>query len=654
MRQKKIKTIALYSLLISFFTFVLSAEAFAGAVSLSAVPTTQTVTVGQTATYTIKINRDSYTDKVTLSATGLPSGVTATFTPNTTTATSSTLKLQTQTTTPVGTFNINVKGAANGVTIAPIIVKLITQPVPSISLTVNPSEQFIVAGQSTFYDVAVNRINYDGKLTFSAQNLPAGVSVVFEPESTYGNSTRMYLYSNGLPFLSNDFGMYVKAENPYEQFQNLTFIQLHVNTGIGWAAQFAAPNNQTMNPDFATDITYDSAGNVYVVGYTYNIGTMDYDSWVAKYNSTGNQTWLRVITSLVEDMATDVFVDAAGNVYAAGSALMNGHDIFVVKIDSGATQAPVVASLSTPNEEGQSGMQFGVDSSGNTILTAVTRVVSTNTGRRDFANEPAKTVNYDVTRYVFTGNLNHTDTTLVTNASGNPKDLAVSTGDAVYVLSEDLSQIGPDGFICITSQVQKFNAPNNQLYFTQNIVTNTANAYYAARLKVDDDGIVFAVGNKYRREIDFKLYLSNPWMVKLSTTGAIAWQQQFMPNAMIPTEVRSLEITAAHNGDILLSGATWGSLRGTNPNAGPPPSSSTPNPPSRTDAWFARFSGANAAQTHLSQFNVNDHDGFNALKRRTDGTLFFAGYTLNFKNMNFGQQDALVLQCRSLFCGFLQ
>lgn len=57
-----------------------------GSITLTATPTTQTVTVGQTATYTIKINWDNYADKGKLSATGLPAGVSATFLPNTTTA----------------------------------------------------------------------------------------------------------------------------------------------------------------------------------------------------------------------------------------------------------------------------------------------------------------------------------------------------------------------------------------------------------------------------------------------------------------------------------------------------------------------------------------------------------------------------------------
>src|SRR5687768_13881603 len=106
MRTKKINLFTLYSLLMAFCVLTFSAEAFAAGVSLSASPTAQTVVAGQSATFTIKINRDMYADKVTLAATGLPAGVAAAFSPNGTTATSSTLKLQTSANTPIGTFSI--------------------------------------------------------------------------------------------------------------------------------------------------------------------------------------------------------------------------------------------------------------------------------------------------------------------------------------------------------------------------------------------------------------------------------------------------------------------------------------------------------------------------------------------------------------------
>ncbi len=631
-------------MLLGFFALVLPAEILAaGSVSLSAVPTTQTVRVGQTATYTIKINRDGYTDKVTLGATGLPSGVTATFNPNTTTAASSTLKLQTSTNTPVGTFNINVKGTAPGITIAPIVVKLITQPAPSISLSVTPSAQFIVAGQSTFYDIAINRFNYDGKLTLSAQNLPSGVTALFEPESTYGNSARMYLYSNGLPFLWKDYGMLVRANNPYDGIDKLVPVQMRVNYGIIWAAQFAAPNNQEVNPDFATDVTYDSAGNVFLTGYTYNRATADFNSWVAKFDSAGNQLWLSMIPDLLEDNSTDVFVDPAGNVYVAGSSRGQGYDIFVAKFDAGGTQISFASLFVTSNDEGKNGMQFGTDAMGRTILTAVTRVRITNTGERDHNNNPATGGLFDITRFTFDANCNRTSTTIVVDGIGEPKDLAVGRDGSVYVLGEDHSVIGGGGFnpdyVSVTSQVEKFNAANGQsIYRSLPIQLPPGSGFvYANRLKVDATGNVFAVGSEFGRG----------WIAKLDPSGTTVWRH-------IPfgdTEITSLDIDV--DGNVICAGNTWESLRGSNPNPDGPGGMNA-----HTDAWFGKISKVNGAQLSLSQFNVENKDGFNVVKVGAiangflNSTLYFAGYSVNFKNVNFGFEDAVLLRCSSFDCGY--
>ncbi|MBK7704379.1 MAG: SBBP repeat-containing protein [Acidobacteria bacterium] len=74
-----------------------------------------------------------------------------------------------------------------------------------------------------------------------------------------------------------------------------------------------------------------------------------------------------------------------------------------------------------------------------------------------------------------------------------------------------------------------------------------------------------------------------------------------------PTEIRALDIDS--NGDVYIAGNTWDSLRGVNPNIGPPT-----DPAANTDAWFAKYAGAAGTQIFISQFNTGNKDGFNALK----------------------------------------
>ena len=83
--------------------------------SLSVSPTSQSVRAGNAASYTVTINSlNGFAGSVTLSVTGLPSGSTATFTPNPATSTST---LTVQTVRGVrGTFTLTITGASGSLT----------------------------------------------------------------------------------------------------------------------------------------------------------------------------------------------------------------------------------------------------------------------------------------------------------------------------------------------------------------------------------------------------------------------------------------------------------------------------------------------------------------------------------------------------------
>ncbi len=86
--------------------------------SLAIAPSSVTVKrSGGTATYTVTINRNAgFTGSVNLSASGLPAGTTAQFTPNPATATSSTLTLTVSASTARGTYPFTVTGASGSLT----------------------------------------------------------------------------------------------------------------------------------------------------------------------------------------------------------------------------------------------------------------------------------------------------------------------------------------------------------------------------------------------------------------------------------------------------------------------------------------------------------------------------------------------------------
>jgi len=85
--------------------------------TLSASPTSRTVTAGTSTTYTVTITRTGgFAGAVTLSLTGLPAAAAASFSPNPASGTSSTLTVTTSTSTPAGTFALTISGVSGTLT----------------------------------------------------------------------------------------------------------------------------------------------------------------------------------------------------------------------------------------------------------------------------------------------------------------------------------------------------------------------------------------------------------------------------------------------------------------------------------------------------------------------------------------------------------
>src|SRR5215204_450936 len=83
-----------------------------------------------------------------------------------------------------------------------------------------------------------------------------------------------------------------------------------------WALQFG-----TSTIDFAYAAALDEAGGVYLSGYTAgNLGGpgAGWDAWLARYDSGGNQLWIRQFGTVSNDYAYAVAPDESGGVYVSG------------------------------------------------------------------------------------------------------------------------------------------------------------------------------------------------------------------------------------------------------------------------------------------------------------------------------------------------
>ena len=111
-----------------------------------------------------------------------------------------------------------------------------------------------------------------------------------------------------------------------------------------WLTQFG-----TEDYDWSWDAAIDSKDNVYITGWT--LGDLDgtnagsYDAWVAKYDSDGNQQWLKQFGTEGDDAALSIDFDDSDNFYLTGytdadfgGSNAGSYDTWVAKYDSDGNQ----------------------------------------------------------------------------------------------------------------------------------------------------------------------------------------------------------------------------------------------------------------------------------------------------------------------------
>ncbi len=148
-------------------------------IAVAATTASATAARGASASYPITITRGGgYTGAVTLAATGVPTGVTATFTPSNlgTGVTASTLSLAVGPTAAPGTSTITVTASGSGVTAQQTTVTL-TVPTPAITLVAGANTATIVQSATTTIPVTVTRTNgFTGPIDVAVTGLPAGIT----------------------------------------------------------------------------------------------------------------------------------------------------------------------------------------------------------------------------------------------------------------------------------------------------------------------------------------------------------------------------------------------------------------------------------------------------------------------------------------------
>jgi hypothetical protein len=167
--------------------------------SLEVNPTSLTVRRGESQTTEVQITRTGgLTGAVTLSAEGMPTGVTATFDPAAPTSNTSVLTLTAAGGATLGQASVTIKGTASGVTGEKTAALAVTveapAPAPDFTLAVIPPSLTVQQGQSQTAEVQITRSGgFDGAVTLAAEGLPSGVTAAFAPAAPTSNTSTLTL-----------------------------------------------------------------------------------------------------------------------------------------------------------------------------------------------------------------------------------------------------------------------------------------------------------------------------------------------------------------------------------------------------------------------------------------------------------------------------
>jgi subtilase family serine protease len=205
--------------------------------SISATPASQSVTTGNSTSYTVNTALTSGSAQtISLSATGVPSGASASFSPTSVTSGGSSAMTFNSGTAAAGTYTLTITGTGTSATHSTTVSVTINPVVTNdFSISATPSSQSVTTGNSAGY--TVNTALTTGvaqTISLSISGVPSGASASFSPTSVSSGGSSAMTFNSG-----------TAAAGTY----TLTI------TGTGTSATHSTSVSITINPVVVADFT---------------------------------------------------------------------------------------------------------------------------------------------------------------------------------------------------------------------------------------------------------------------------------------------------------------------------------------------------------------------------------------------------------------
>jgi len=269
----------------------------------------------------------------------------------------------------------------------------------------------------------------------------------------------------------------------------------------------------TTSYDYANSVVADDAGNVYITGRTSGglVGdnTGLYDAFLAKYDQNGNLQWKQQLGTEGYDTANNIVLDQAGNVYINGwtDGSFNGgianRDAFIAKYDNSGNQVWVKefgdsANPLTPNagyDFSNGGMAIGKDGLYIVGSTYGSLQATTNGEADAFLSK------YDTNgKWVWTK-------TIGSSAWDEAKGVAVDKEDNIFITGHTKGDLGYTNRGDADAWVAKYDNTGTQKWIKQ---LGTAAEDVAKAIAVDNAGGVYISGHTRGSSFDNPLQVLSP------------------------------------------------------------------------------------------------------------------------------------------------
>lgn len=388
-----------------------------------------------------------------------------------------------------------------------------------------------------------------------------------------------------------------------------------------WGRQFG-----TEAADQVFALAADCCGSIYVVG---SVGgerasvfasPSNQDAFLHKYDSAGALVWIRLISFSNTDSASDVAIDAAGDIIVAGRVAMlldgtpvpNVANTFIRKYDAagellwsvlfGANTSTVFRGVTT-------------DANNNIYLAGHTLGASTNDAMLLKLNSAGAEVWFRQSR---------------SSVWESANAIVVDVGGNSIVVGNSFETIGALG----NAFLRKY-GPSGTLLWSQDFGTSGHDV--GTDLAVDGEGNLYLTGTTDGSLDGVNAGSEDAYLRKYDSSGTFMWGRQFGTD----TEDDGLGVSVADNGDVYVSGSTDGSLDA--PNQG------------RTDAFMRRYSPSGEFVKGW-QFGTIALDWIRDLTTDLEGNVIVAGTTqgeLDGPN-GIALKDGNAVWPEELFDGFLR